>query len=193
MNSQFTVDGNGFIRYKTTKEDIDEVVEKFESAGSMLTLNRNTVYTTREVRLAGILGEHVFKKFFGSSAAFSGKKTSLYDLTLFNGEKIVTVDVKCKLRSVTPKPHFDASVFSYQTDFKVDYYAFLSTVLDLSNVWLCGWINKNEWLTSPHVKLWKAGDIDTINNKEFLKDSLNISYKNLHRFSLDKKSNMLEE
>ena len=170
---------NGFLVYKTTGQDMDSALEIYRrSFEKSNLLNSKTVYDRKGSRIAGILGEIVFQKYMGS---FGNK--SLYDLSydfLVCGKK---VDVKCKYRTVVPRPTFEASLFAYQVErhfYGVDYYVFLSTLPDFKTFWFCGMVSRSDWLSNTKGKIWKAGDVDPSNNKRFDADTWSIFYKDLN-------------
>lgn len=185
MEKWFIDKRNGFLTYRTQAEDIKLANEIFarDYPESNL-LNKNTVYDKKESRMAGILGEIVFSIYAGDHAKPSPERNSPYDF-LVDGKK---VDVKCKMRSVIPQPHFEASFFAYQSDSyfaQVDYYAFLSTVKNFEYVWFCGYIGKDECADNPNGVLWKAGVTDPTNGKVFHKDTWSIFYRYINRFNLN--------
>ena len=171
---------NGFLAYKTTAEDLRDMRTEFEEDFEKSNvLNSKTVYDREESRMAGILGEIAFGKWAGKNGL--RKKGLLYDY-IYMGKKI---DVKCKFRTVKPRPDFEASFFAYQGSphFKeVDNYAFLSTTKGFDVVWFCGWTSKESWLNNPHGVLWKAGMTDFTNGKTFHKDTYSVLYKYLNQF-----------
>lgn len=139
-------------------------------------LNDRTVYKKRESRLAGIIGEIVFRDFMGTLATASGKIP--YDFLV---DRTLRVDVKCKMRSVPPRLDFEASLFAYQKRFsgQIDTYVFMSTIPSLRKVWFCG----VDTAHSFHEKavLWKAGQTDETNRMKFNEDTLSVKYMYLRR------------
>jgi hypothetical protein len=185
MSNWFRDDSNGFIVYKTMSEDIELArkihAQDFKKSNN---LNGKTVYNREESRIAGILGEIVFGKYVGRLGVRGERGDVIYDY-IVNGKK---VDVKCKFRTVPPKPTFEASFFAYQSSSHfadVDYYAFLSTIVGYEYVWFCGVVSKQEWLKNPLGRLWKAGEIDTSNGMKFQKDTWSVFYKDLGKFGTD--------
>lgn len=182
LTKGFTFGLHGFIEYRPTPADIVLMRSEYERRyASNQRLNSKTVYGTKEGNLAGILGEIVFGHFAFGIADKCPVDNSPFDFTLLPNNK--TIDVKCKLRNVLPKPHFEASHFSYQTGFDVDYYAFMSTIPDWSTVWLCGWITKEEFNNGKHSVLWKAGTTDRSNGMTFRKDTISVAYMYLNSLS----------
>jgi hypothetical protein len=174
----WTVDSrNNFLMYNTSSQDIQEMYTEYDSVFKTSNIvNGNTVYDKKESRLAGILGEIVFQHYLGNTAVRCSNLP--YDY-LYQNKKI---DVKCKFRTVIPRPTFEASFFFYQSSnyFKdVDYYVFLSTITGYKTVWFCAWSDKNNWIHNPKGKLWKAGETDKTNGKVFHRDTWSVYYKDL--------------
>lgn len=167
--------------YLTTKNDLNQAEEIFENNFQQSNiLNRDTVYDRKESRIAGILGEIVFKNLYGSATA---SKNITYDFQCDN----LNVDVKCKLRNVKPKLNFEASFFAYQSTkhFDAEVYYFMSTILPMNKVWLCGFASKKDIMNHAETILWKAGDIDRRNNMEFKRDTVCIPYKYLTKVDIN--------
>lgn len=181
MSEWFIDKRNGFLAYKPTRGDLDAMyAEHTRDFKNTNILNHRTVYDKEESRMAGILGEIVFQHYLGETGVRC--KNLSYDY-VFNGKKI---DVKCKFRTVVPRPIFEASFFSYQADtyYKdVEYYAFLSTIRDYETVWFCAYSSKENWLHNPNGVLWKTGQIDPTNRKRFDKDTWSVFYKDLGQFT----------
>jgi hypothetical protein len=166
--------------YLTTKEDMAQAEEEFQQRfihGNIL--NKSTVYDRKESRLAGILGEIVFRKIYNIS-------TIPEDLTIDYELGNLKIDVKCKLRKVRPKLDFEASFFAYQSteNYKSNMYYFMSTIMPMEKVWLCGFDTKENIMNHPKKVLWKAGQIDTSNRMEFKKDTICIPYKYLQQVDI---------
>jgi hypothetical protein len=142
-------------------------------------INSKTVYDRKHSRIAGILGEIIFKKMYPNAVK---SKDITYDFDV-NGEK---VDVKCKYRTVNPKQEFEASFFLYQAGekFNANLYFFMSTIPSFEYVWLCGYLSKEDILKDPHTEIWKQGQIDENNGMTFKEDTICLKYKYLNRIEL---------
>jgi hypothetical protein len=175
---------NGFLMYETTPKDIALAHEIFNrDFKTTNTVNNKTVYARDESRIAGILGEIVFGDYLGDKGEYVGRGNVTYDFIVNDSKR---VDVKCKYRTVPPKPEFEASFFVYQgaPHFKdVDYYAFLSTITGYRYVWFCGLASKQDWLNNPKGRLWKAGEVDNTNGKRFDADTWSVFYRDLEQFT----------
>lgn len=174
-------DKNGFLVYKTSRNQIFEAKRIFaERFSSSLSLNGRTVYDRMESRLAGIVGEIVYQSIF-PNARKTADRDIPYDFS-HDGKKI---DVKCKYRKVYPRENFEASFFAYQMGNKfqvVDRYVFMSTRDDFSTVWICGYIDKRDFM--DRSVLWRKGQIDPTNHKTFDADTYSVFYSQLDKYEL---------
>jgi len=162
--------------YLTTKEELKQAEEEFQRRFKYSNiLNNNTVYDRKESRLAGILGEIIFGKLYDIPMV---SKDLTFDFEYYG----LKIDVKCKLRKVKPKLDYEASFFTYQSTqyFNANVYYFMSTIMPMEQVWLCGFISKEKIMNHPEKVLWKAGQIDTRNGMEFKEDTICLPYKYLN-------------
>lgn len=167
---------NKMARYKTVPKDLQDAECEFDKRFSKTNLvNSKTVYDRKHSRIAGILGEIIFKKIYPNARK---SKDMTYDFDVNN----VKVDVKCKYRTVIPRQDYEASFFFYQSDekFNAELYFFMSTVPSFEYVWLCGYISKNDLLANPHTEIWKQGEIDENNGMTFREDTICLKYKYLN-------------
>jgi hypothetical protein len=118
----------------------------------------------------GFLGEEVAKKVLSATT----KNTYDYDLVLSDG---TTVDVKSKRTTVEPKPHYDCTVFGFNTKQKCDYYAFVRIDEDRDRAWFLGVYKKGDYFLDS--KLMKKGDVDKSNNLTFKADCYNLPISEL--------------
>lgn len=177
------IDKYGFIVYHTSKEQIfyakDIFAKRFSSSFS---LNSKTVYDRMESRLAGIVGEMVYQSLFPKA-----QKTPDRDIPFDFLHDGLKVDVKCKYRKVDPRDDFEASFFEYQMKRSlenVNRYVFMSTKDDFSKVWICGYIDKSDFMS--RAKLWKKGQTDPTNRKVFHENTLSVFYSQLNKYELRK-------
>ena len=182
MTEKLEYDRNvGMLRYKTTPEDIRKVMDQYNAQfGKSNILNGNTIYNKKESRIAGLLGELVYKILYPE--AIKSEQDITYDFDHL-GRK---VDVKCKYRTVKPNLNFEASFFKYQSSksFNADEYVFMSTIPSFEYVWLCGHASKDEILNNPHAEIWRAGDTDNSNGMHFKEDTICLKYKYLNQLEL---------
>jgi len=167
---------NKMFHYKTVPKDLQDAENEFKHRfPNNSIVNSKTVYDRKHSRIAGILGEIVFKKIYPDAIK---SKDITYDFDL-RGYK---VDVKCKYRTVIPRQDFEASFFLYQADekFNADLYYFMSTVPSFEYVWLCGYATKKEILENPNTEIWKQGQIDQNNGMTFIEDTICLKYKYLN-------------
>lgn len=171
---------NRMPRYKTTPQDLEDAEKEYNSRFSKSNLtNDKTVYNRKHSRIAGILGEIVFKKIYPEAKR---SKDMTYDFDLENFK----VDVKCKYRTVNPRQEYEASFFLYQSDesFNADLYYFMSTIPFFGYVWLCGKATKKEILENPNTEIWKQGEIDANNGMTFREDTICLKYKFLNQIKI---------
>jgi len=176
-----SIDKYGFIIYHTTKHEIfyakDIFAKRFSSS---LALNSKTIYDRMESRLAGIVGEMVYQSLFPNA-----QKTPDRDIPFDFLHDRLKVDVKCKYRKVDPRDDFEASFFEYQMRRSlenVNRYVFMSTKDDFSKVWICGYIDKSDFMS--RARLWKKGQTDPTNGKVFHENTLSVFYSQLNKYDL---------
>lgn len=171
---------SGMLRYKTVPKDLSDAEAEYKLRFPETNLmNKKTVYDRKHSRIAGILGEIVFKKLYPKA---SKSKDITYDFDL-EGNK---VDVKCKYRTVVPRLEYEASFFLYQAEekFNADLYFFMSTIPSFEYVWLCGYMTKKGILENPHTEIWRQGQIDENNGMTFREDTICLKYKYLNAIEL---------
>ena len=66
----------------------------------------------------------------------------------------------------------------------VDRYVFMSTKDDFSKVWICGYIDKSDFMN--RAKFWKKGQTDPTNRKVFHENTLSVFYSQLNKYDLRK-------
>lgn len=167
--------------YRTSKEDLQKAEDEYQTHFSKTNiLNHNTIYAKKESRMAGILGEIVFKNIYPEAEKADD---ITYDFK-YNNHKL---DVKCKYRTVKPSLNFEASFFLYQAtkEFNADYYYFMSTIPSYQYVWLCGTGSKKFILEHPNREIWRAGEVDGSNGMAFKEDTLCLKYKYMNPVSFD--------
>ena len=98
----------------------------------------------------GFLGERLVAEVIGAEICRS------YDFDLVkNGLKI---DVKTKTCTSKPQPHYNCSVYAYNTTQKCDIYVFVRILKDLSRAWIVGSIWKAKFFEK--ATLCRAGEAD---------------------------------
>lgn len=175
------LDSNGFIVYEPDQYLLSSAKAVFENRfNSSCALNSRTVYERMESRLAGIVGESVYQALFPLA-----KKSPDKDVPFDFYHDGLKIDVKCKFRTVAPKKNFEASFFAYQMGHRfqnVDRYVFMSTMEDFSKVWICGYIDKKDFMS--RAVLWKRGQVDPSNGKVFHEDTYSVFYSQLNKYTL---------
>lgn len=128
--------------------------------------------------VAGRYGELVFTEVFGGTIADHYE----YDIA-YNG---LSVDVKTKRRTVTAKPHYEASITDHNPDQDADLYYFMSVrcgdvTVPYRDVDLLGYIEPADYHTN--ATFHHEGERDPDNGFTFSADCWNLSYDSLRRDS----------
>lgn len=143
-----------------TKQQIDAARER-EEVVTQLLLERygrehlNNSITEGEGMLAGLVGEEVFKDFYGFLAAF-GKSIFHYDV--LDLRHLGKIDVKTKRCTSEPKPNYNCTVSASNTEQRCDYYAFVRVLNDFSKAWILGLVPKVSFFEK--ALFFKRGAID---------------------------------
>ena len=137
----------------------------------------------KEANLIGSIGEVLFEKFIQDEGLMIEKETGEYNQYNhdFIVNKMFTVDVKTKDRTVPPKDYYDCTVpvknLGYQNP---DFFYFISLLREgetFTEGFLLGAINL------PNLKkkgeIWMEGDIDVRNGKRIRNNCINVTVKNL--------------
>jgi hypothetical protein len=128
------------------------LVEARDKAAAMGQL-RNSI-TSGAGNMAGFVGEAVAQQVLGGEIA----NTYDYDLVLPNG---ATVDVKTKLTSSVPLPHYACSVAQLNTKQDCNYYAFVRVKNDFSVAWWLGVYEKQQYFVD--ATFLEKGTVDESN------------------------------
>ena len=99
--------------------------------------------------LGGFIGEYIAQSILGGKFA----NTYEYDLVLANG---LTVDVKTKMTTVKPRPHYMCTIADYYLQ-DCDYYTFVRVLTDYSKGWFLGFKKHDEFM-SQSIRVRK-GDV----------------------------------
>jgi hypothetical protein len=95
-------------------------------------------------------------------------------------------EIKAKERTVKPKPHYNCTVYQFNTLQKCDYYLFTSILKDYSKGYILGYMNKKSFLNQSLS--CKKGELDESSpaHKPYLypADCLNLRISELQKFSL---------
>jgi hypothetical protein len=126
--------------------------------------------------VAGRYGELVFTEVFGGTIADHYE----YDIA-YNG---LSIDVKTKRRSVTAKPHYEASITDHNPDQDADLYYFMSVrcgdvATPYRDVDLLGYIEPEGYHTA--ATFHREGERDPDNGFTFSADCWNLPYDKLQR------------
>jgi len=170
-----TSDENGFVEINITHLMVEEAACRYYKIfkGSQH-LNRFTF--NNKDKIVSMLGEICFKKAY---PAVTASDNLTYDY-LLSGKKI---DVKTKVRGLSPKLNFSGCVPKYQAEQEdVTHYCFLSCTIDDDDyrMWLCGRISKADFMEK--AKFWAKGDVDGSNGLKFVSDTYALEYEQMERW-----------
>jgi|DEB0MinimDraft_4_1074332.scaffolds.fasta_scaffold139421_2 hypothetical protein len=132
------------IEFEVTDEWYQSAKEKADELGHL-----NHSIRKGAGNLVGFIGEHIAQHVLGGEFA----NTYEYDLVLENG---LTIDVKTKMTSVTPLPHYMCTIADYYLQ-DCDYYAFVRVHKNLTKGWFLGF-KKHDELISQGIRVRK-GDV----------------------------------
>lgn len=132
-------------------------------------------FTRGDGNIAGYLGELSYIEEFGGTWA---KNDRDYDIVTING---LFADVKTKRCSGQPKPEYECSVSSYNTDQDCDIYIFTRVQKDYKKCWILGWITKEKYYDQAVFR--KKGEIDSANGWIVSADCYNLPIFELNDFT----------
>ena len=87
------------------------------------------------------------------------------------------VDVKSKMRSVPPEPHFDVNILEYTREQACDFLLFTSVLKNGTKVWICGGYGKQAFLRD--AKLIKAGETLGSNGLKITQNNYSMQIKDI--------------
>jgi len=184
------------IKLHHTDEMIERAYKKAEELGALRGSS-----TEGAGNFAGYLGEEAVANYLGVrvSSCDDGDAKFHYDM-IWEGQKL---DVKTKKRGYgVPRLSFDGSIETFNTKQKCDSYIFASISYkntnyyepyenprdehkDISAVYLCGIISKDEYFSK--ATLYKKGTTDPTNGHFFPKDRYNLLYSEMYPVELNDK------
>lgn len=141
---------NGIVEVKITDEMTVAAATKAAEMGRL-----NNSIMKGEGNIAGFLGEEIARVILGGRTS----NTYDYDLVLDDG---LTIDVKTKQTTVTPKDNYECSVAEFNTRQKCDYYCFVRVRDDFNVGWYLGVYPKNKYYKD--ATYLKKGTLDPSNN-----------------------------
>lgn len=149
------------IKMITTPEMLEQARNEADKIGRLKNSIRNG-----EGNVYGCLGEIMVRKYFKEKA----DNNLDYDLTLRN----LKIEVKTKVRSGMPLPHYDCTVSDYNAKQQCDFYVFVSMLKDLSAGWIVGALTKDEFFKEATFS--RKGDVDprTPNGWAYKADCYNV-------------------
>lgn len=141
------------------------------------------------VIVAGFLAEEAIADYLGADATSEseGEDKYHYDLVLQDGTR---TEVKTKRRTVSPKYHYDVSVYEKSTFQRPDLYMFVSMQYEKSyrvgeviqydnllNIWLLGQKTPKDFFEK--AVFWDRGDYDATNRLVLNSKTYNLLIKDL--------------
>lgn len=137
-----------FITYCPTADDVAEAFRRSQEQGVL-----HNSLTRGNGRMVGFLGEIAFEARLGGK--YVGDVSFAHDFEFPN----CTVDVKSKICSSAPHPHYAVSVFASEGQpLKADVYFFVRVLKNFSKVWLVGWAPASTIQQSKYF--YKKGESD---------------------------------
>jgi hypothetical protein len=155
-----------FIEIEITPEMLLTAQQKSKEMGVL----RNSIMKGQG-NLAGFLGEEIVLSYLGCPSNNS------FDYDLIKNH--VKIDVKTKQTTVTPLPHYEASVAAYNPNQRCDLYIFTRVLKGFSKGWICGWLTKEEYFGK--AQYLRKGQIDPSNGFRVRANCHNVAYQDLKR------------
>jgi len=115
----------------------------------------NDSITEGEGMLAGLIGEEVFRDYYGF---FQSIGEAIFHYDVLDQRHLGKIDVKTKRCTSEPKSHYNCSVAASNTDQQCDYYAFVRVLNDFSKAWILGLTPKTRFFED--ALFFKRGQID---------------------------------
>lgn len=140
------------------------MIEEAERLAAEVPLLRHSI-RKGEGTVYGFLGELVFLRIVGGLH----ENTYDYDVVMRSG---VRVDVKTKMATSAPRPHYECSVAAANTKQGCDVYAFVRVMKDMTQGWYCGAMFKD--LFFAEARPVKKGDLDESNGWVASADCFNV-------------------
>lgn len=138
---------------KRARDREDEMTTLFAERYGRSHLNNSI--TEGEGMLAGLVGEELFRDYYGFLRS-QGEAIFHYDvLDLVSLGKI---EVKTKRCTSDPKDHYNCSIAASNSDQQCDYYAFVRVLKDFSKAWVLGLCPKETFF--EQALFFKRGQID---------------------------------
>lgn len=147
----------------------DEIKEKARSKTLEMPTLKDSVTENGRVYI-GFVGEEVANLVLKGSE----RNTYDYDLILDNGK---TVDVKSKKISRKPLPHYEVSIYGFNTRQQCDYYAFVMINEELGKAWFVGTYPKQDYFRD--ARFIPKGSVEGPNKLTFKSNCYNMPISQL--------------
>lgn len=144
------------VVYTCREEDREEarsLAADMKYEGSMMQGSRDAHATLAEIAAHRLIGGEMVRSYD-------------YDIVTPWGLK---VDVKNKVLSYPPKPHYEVSILAYTAKQACDYLLFTATPKNGECVWICGGYGKKAFLRDAELK--KAGTVTGMNGLTYKRDN----------------------
>ena len=157
------------VKLNTTDEQIGQAKKEAKELGSL----RNSILNGMG-NVAGLLSEIVIADNYTSLMRNSTKNWDLIDE--IRGK---TYDSKAKQTTVEPLPHYECSIANYNPNQKCDAYIFTRVMKSLEDVWVLGYLDKDEFFSE--ASFHKRGERDERNDFTFHADCWNVEISKLKK------------
>lgn len=115
----------------------------------------NNSITEGEGMLAGLVGEELFRDYYGF---LRSQGESIFHYDVLDPEVLGRIEVKTKRCTSPPQDHYNCSIAASNAEQQCDYYAFVRVLKDFSKAWVLGLTPKTAFF--DHARFFKRGDLD---------------------------------
>ncbi len=168
---------NHFTHEKNNKP-VETVVtydqyERAETRANELGVLNNSI-TSGQSNGWGMLGEEVIRDLLNCK---DSDDIYNYDLKTPNGLRL-EIKTKKTSRVTPPEPYYECSVCNHNPRQRCDAYVFLRVSTRVNKAWICGYMNKEEFMSK--ARFFKKGDIDTSNGYKVHASCYNMNISELN-------------
>lgn len=153
------------IQVEITEEMRVHAIKKAEQMGTL-----NNSIMNGKGNAIGFLGEEVARELIG------GKEHNTFQFDFYD-PRGHAVEVKTKLCSSKPQPHYDCTVSGFNSTQECDYYAFVRILNDYKTAWVLGSKIPQEYY--GEARHYQKGDRDESNNFTFRSEAFNLRISDL--------------
>ena len=129
----------------------------------------------------GYLGEEIFQKLYPDALRVNSfdHDFELIRFPQLDDPVTITVDVKTKMTSYVPQPHYEASVTAMPRQQDTHIYFFCRVHKDTRQGWAIGWEFSDVFFSTSYLK--KEGDVDPSNGMVCKRTCWNIYHSQLRK------------